>query len=147
MAKGELLTRTEEVLLTAVATLGQSGQAYGMSIFDQSRKLTKGRYISVGSIYTILERLRAKGLVESWLEENQDPAQHGTKRCFRITEAGTRAVDEVAGLSRTLGRVWNTISASGGPRRLSSEGRRSSSRHQVMETQQAGWTRWGWVKN
>jgi len=136
MAKGELLTRTEEVVLTAIATLGQSGQAYGMSIFDQSRKLTKGRYISVGSIYTILERLRAKGLVESWLEENQDPAQHGTKRCFRITDAGTRAVYEVAALSRTLGRVWNTISTSRGPRKLSSEVRQPSSGDQERETQQ-----------
>lgn len=138
MAKGELLTRTEEVVLTAVAALGQSGQAYGMSIFDQSRKLTKGRYISVGSIYTILERLKAKGLVESWFEENQDPAQHGTKRCFRITEAGTQAVDQVAGLSRALGRVWNTISTSPGPQKRSSELRKPSSRDQETEARRAG---------
>jgi len=109
MATKHLLTRTEEVVLTAVAALGVTGQAFGMSIFEQCRKLTKGRYISIGSIYTILDRLQKKGFVESWFEDKKDSEHHGTKRCFRITDQGTQAVREAAVLSRALGRAWSTI--------------------------------------
>lgn len=109
MATKHLLTRTEEVVLTAVAALGVTGQAFGMSIFEQCRKLTKGRYISIGSIYTILDRLQKKSYVESWFEDKKDSEHHGTKRCFRITTLGTQAVREAAVLSRALGRAWHTI--------------------------------------
>jgi DNA-binding PadR family transcriptional regulator len=107
MAKGDLLTRIEEVVLTAVA--GVAGQAYGMSIFDECLNLTGGRYVAIGSIYTILDRLEKKGLVETWFEEASDPLCHNRKRCFRITEAGIRAIRETAELSRSLRMAWNTI--------------------------------------
>ena len=109
MATKHLLTRTEEVVLTAVAALGVTGQSYGMNIFEQCSKLTKGRYISIGSIYTILDRLEKKGFVESWFEDRRGSENHGTKRCFRITGVGTQAVREAAVLSRALWRAWNMI--------------------------------------
>jgi PadR family transcriptional regulator, regulatory protein PadR len=109
MAIKHLLTRTDEVVLTAVAALGVTGQSYGMSIFEQCSKFTKGRYISIGSIYTILDRLEKKGFVESWFEDRGGSERHGTKRCFRITGEGTRAVREAAVLSRALWRAWNVI--------------------------------------
>jgi len=108
MAKNDLLTRIEEVVLTAVAAV--AGQAYGMSIFEECRNITGGRYISIGSIYTILDRLEKKGLIESWHGEDNDPACQSGKRCFRITEAGIQAMRESAELSRTLRLAWNTIS-------------------------------------
>jgi DNA-binding PadR family transcriptional regulator len=107
MATKHLLTRTEEVILTSVAALGVTGQAYGMSIFEQCCRLTKHRYISIGSIYTILDRLEKKGFVESWFEDRRGSEHHGTKRCFRITGVGIQAVREAAVLSRALGRAWN----------------------------------------
>ena len=107
MATKHLLTRTEEVILTSVAALGVTGQAYGMSIFEQCCRLTKRRYISIGSIYTILDRLEKKGFVESWFEDRRGSEHHGTKRCFRITGVGIQAVREAAVLSRALGRAWN----------------------------------------
>lgn len=109
MATKHLLTRIEEVVLTAVAALEITGQAYGMGIFEQCSKLTKGRYVSIGSIYTILDRLEKKGFVESWFEDRSSE-HHGTKRCFRITGMGTGAVREAAVLSRALWRAWNVIS-------------------------------------
>jgi len=108
MAKNDLLTRIEEVVLTAVA--GVAGHAYGTSIFEECRKITGGRYISIGSIYTILDRLQKKGLVESWYGEDNDPACQSGKRCFRITAAGIEAIRESAELSRSLRLAWNTIS-------------------------------------
>lgn len=108
MATKHLLTRTEEVILTSVAALGVTGQAYGMNIFEQCCRLTKRRYISIGSIYTILDRLEKKGLVESWFEDRRDSEHRGTKRCFRITGVGIQAVCEAAVLSRALRRVWNS---------------------------------------
>ena len=115
MAKGDLLTRIEEVVLTAVA--GIAGQAYGMSIFDECLNLTGGRYVALGSIYTILDRLEKKGLVEAWFEEASDPLCHNRKRCFRITEAGIRAIRETADLSRSLRLAWNSIPTPLGPPR------------------------------
>jgi DNA-binding PadR family transcriptional regulator len=107
MATKHLLTRTEEVILSSVAALGVTGQAYGMNIFEQCCRLTKRRYISIGSIYTILDRLEKKGFVESWFEDNRGSERHGTKRCFRISGLGIQAVREAAVLSRALGRAWN----------------------------------------
>ena len=107
MAKHELLTRIEEVVLTAVAGVAQ---AYGMSIFEECRKITGGRYISIGSIYTILDRLQKKGLVTSWFGGTNDPTCHSGKRCFKITEAGIQAIREAAELSRSLRLAWNSVS-------------------------------------
>jgi len=107
MAKGDLLTRIEEVILTAVA--GVTGPAYGMSIFDECLNLTGGRYVAIGSIYTILDRLEKKGLVETWFGEASDLLSHSRKRCYRITEAGFRAIRETADLSRSLRLAWNSI--------------------------------------
>ena len=122
MARGDLLTRTEEVVLTSVAELATTSQAFGMSIFERCQQLTKGRYISIGSIYTILDRLQQKGLVESWFEESKESETHSAKRCFRITEAGIEAIREVARLNRALKRAWNIIpipQVQPGERRLS----------------------------
>jgi DNA-binding PadR family transcriptional regulator len=133
MAKEHLLTRTEEVVLTAVATLELAGQAYGMNIFEECCRLTKGRYISLGSIYTMLDRLENKGLVESRLEERGDSEHHGTKRYFKITEIGTQAVREAAGLSRALRRAWSTISVPHNAPGESSASMRKSSARNVKE--------------
>ena len=107
MAKSDLLTRTEEVILTAVA--GVAGHAYGMSIFNECRNLTNRPYVSIGSIYTILDRLEKKGLVESRLDDCGDSPRHNPKRCFRITDAGIQAVRETADLSRSLRLAWKMI--------------------------------------
>ena len=122
MVKIDLPTRIEEVVLTAVAVA--AGHAYGMGIFEECRKLTRSRYVSIGSLYTILDRLEKKGLIESWLGDQNDPACHNGKRCFRITEAGIRAVIESADLSRALRLAWKTIPLSQsltGERRLAAK--------------------------
>ena len=115
MAKGDLLTRIEEVILTAVA--GVTGPAYGMSIFDECLNLTGGRYVALGSIYTILDRLEKKGLVETWFGEASDLLCNNRKRFYRITEAGIRAIRETADLSRSLRLAWNSIPIPLQPRR------------------------------
>jgi PadR family transcriptional regulator, regulatory protein PadR len=107
MVKINLPTRIEEVVLTAVAAAAD--HAYGMGVFEECRNLTGGRYVSIGSIYTILDRLEKKGLVESWFGDVGDPGCHNGKRCFRITEAGIRTVIESADLSRSLRLAWRMI--------------------------------------
>ena len=119
MVKIDLPTRIEEVVLTAVAVA--AGHAYGMGIFEECRRLTGGRYVSIGSLYTILDRLEKKGLIESWFGDQSDPGCDNGKRCFRITEAGIGTVIKSADLSRALRLAWNTIPVShnqAGERRL-----------------------------
>ena len=59
---GHFLGTNEHMILLAVVRLGEG--AYGASILDELRHAT-GRAPSSGSLSTTLDRLEAKGLVES----------------------------------------------------------------------------------
>ena len=97
------LGELELMLLLAVIHLGD--EAYGVPI---SRELEKyrGKDVAVGSVYAALERLEAKGLVDSMLG-NPTPERGGkAKRFFRITKEGLRQVHETR---RVLTRLWQSI--------------------------------------
>jgi DNA-binding PadR family transcriptional regulator len=54
----------EQIVLLAILRLGQS--AYGVTIRREIAVCT-GRQPAPGALYTTLERMEQKGLVESWL--------------------------------------------------------------------------------
>ena len=77
----------EYLLLSASARLGDD--AYGAAIRADIERVT-GRPCSAGALYTTIDRLEAKGLVETWMG---DPtAQRGgrSKRMVRVTAKGAR---------------------------------------------------------
>jgi PadR family transcriptional regulator len=103
MTERGYLGELELMILLAVIHLGD--EAYGVPI---SRELERhrGRDVSVGSVYAALERLDAKGLVESSLGD-PTPARGGkAKRYFRITREGLRQVHETR---RVLSKLWRTL--------------------------------------
>lgn len=66
--------------------------AYGLTIRDEIKEQTQ-RDVSVGAIYTALERLEGKGFVASkWGEPTQERGGR-RKRLYEITGAGSLAAD------------------------------------------------------
>jgi PadR family transcriptional regulator, regulatory protein PadR len=93
----------ELMLLLAVIQLGD--EAYGVPI---SRELEahRGKDVSLGSVYAALERLEAKGLVESTRGDPTPERGGKAKRYFRVTREGWRQVQETR---RVLTGLWKTL--------------------------------------
>jgi PadR family transcriptional regulator, regulatory protein PadR len=90
MAKGDALGEFEHLVLLAVVRLGK--EAYGMLVRREIESCT-GRDVTIGAVYSTLERLAAKGLVSSRLGEATAERGGRAKRLFRITGAGTQALN------------------------------------------------------
>ena len=91
MAKGDNLGEFEQLILAALLMLGDN--AYGMTIHEQVEKLAAGvRSVSLGSVYTTLDRLEQKGYVKSWFSDPTPERGGRSKRFFEITGAGERAL-------------------------------------------------------
>jgi DNA-binding PadR family transcriptional regulator len=91
MAKGDYLGEFEQIILLALLRLRDN--AYGMTIRREILKRT-GREVSVGAVYTTLERLEEKGYVSS--RQGEPTAERGgrAKRFFMIEAAGLLALRE-----------------------------------------------------
>jgi PadR family transcriptional regulator PadR len=93
----------EHIVLLALLRLGED--AYGMSVRVTIQELTK-RDISIGAIYTTLERLEQKGYVESRLGEATSKRGGRAKKYFSVTGIGRKALREVR---ETLEVLWQGI--------------------------------------
>jgi len=82
-----MLGEFEYMLLTAAARLGED--AYGAAIRQEIENSTGGR-CSIGALYTTLDRLEAKGLVETWMGEATAKRGGRAKRMVRVTGKGVR---------------------------------------------------------
>jgi PadR family transcriptional regulator, regulatory protein PadR len=90
MAKGELLGEFECVVLAAVLRCGEN--AYGMTVFDAAEDILSGhRTVSLGSVYTTLDRLEEKGYVQSTFGEATKERGGRPKRFFDVTGSGQTA--------------------------------------------------------
>lgn len=91
----------EYLLITAAAGLGD--EAYGASIREEIERAT-GRKCSVGALYTTIERLEKKGLLQTWMGDATPERGGRAKRMVRVTPKGVRAAtsfyDAVAYVSR-----------------------------------------------
>jgi PadR family transcriptional regulator, regulatory protein PadR len=93
----------ELMLLLAVIQLGDD--AYGVPI-ARELEVHRGKDVSVGSVYAALERLEAKGLVESSLGDPTPERGGKAKRYFRVTREGLCQVQETR---RVLTGLWETL--------------------------------------
>jgi PadR family transcriptional regulator, regulatory protein PadR len=81
----------EHIVLLAVLRLGDD--AYGVPIRREITQRT-GRELTVGSLYSTLDRLESKGLLRS-RTGNPTPERGGrAKRYFGVTAAGIRMLRE-----------------------------------------------------
>jgi PadR family transcriptional regulator PadR len=89
MPRGDLLGSLEYIVLLALVRLGPD--AYGMTV-RRELESRAGRHLSIGAVYSTLDRLEVKGYVSSTF--GQPTAERGgrAKRHFRIEAAGERAL-------------------------------------------------------
>jgi PadR family transcriptional regulator PadR len=102
-----MLGEFEYLLLCAAARLGED--AYGAAIRQEIEISTKRR-CSLGALYTTLDRLEAKGLIDTWMGGATPQRGGRRKRMVRVTAKGMRAAaafyDTMARASRGLD--WQT---------------------------------------
>lgn len=111
MALGDL----EQVVLFGIVRL--RGEAHGAAIVEQIEAAT-GRRVAPGALYTVLDRLEEKGLVESWIGHST-PARGGRRRkVYKIRPAGARALQEwydgIRALASGTGARLEDLASEGG---------------------------------
>lgn len=84
----------EQLVLLAVLRLGDD--AYGMTVRGEIEERT-GRDVSLGAVYSTLDRMERKGWVESHQGEATDERNRRAKRFFRVLPTGRSALAEALG--------------------------------------------------
>ena len=103
MGKREFLGEFEQVVLLAVIQADNEG--YGMSIRREIESRT-GREVSIGAVYSTLDRMERKGLVASW-EGEAAPVRGGrARRHFRVTPEGSNAL---RASREMMARMWDGV--------------------------------------
>ena len=88
-ALGEL----EILILSSVLAAGED--AYGVTIHEELQQLVPAsREVSLGSVYTTLDRLEHKGYLKSWFGDPTPERGGRAKRYYKIQAAGQRALRE-----------------------------------------------------
>lgn len=94
----------EYLLIAAALHLGE--EAYGASIRREVEEAT-GEPCSIGSLYTTLDRLEAKGLVRTWMGGATSQRGGRAKRMVSVTAKG---VELASAFYRAISRVSRDIS-------------------------------------
>src|SRR5215510_16540775 len=99
MANRDFLGEFEHIVLLAVLRLDD--QAYGVTVRREIEARTK-REVSIGAIYATLDRLEAKGYVQSRAGDPTPERGGRSKRFFRVTAQGVAAVNRTHSAIRRL---------------------------------------------
>ena len=91
------------MVMLAVIRLGD--HAYGVPIAEEIEQC-RGKLVRIGSVYAALDRLSAKGFVDSELGEATAERGGRAKRYFRITGKGLAEVQETR---RALVELWSGL--------------------------------------
>lgn len=91
MSKGDYLGEFEQLVLLALVRLGAN--AYGMTVRREIEERA-GRSVSIGAVYTTLDRMERKGYVSSFDGEATPERGGRAKRYFRIEAHGRRVLNE-----------------------------------------------------
>ena len=83
-----MLGEFEYLVLTAAVRLADG--AYGAAMRAEMQRST-GRRCSLGALYTTLDRLETKGLIETWMGGATPQRGGRAKRMVRVTPQGIKA--------------------------------------------------------
>lgn len=97
--RGSNLREFEELVLLSVR---MNGEAASGATIQQVLDAEAGRAVSLGAIYTALDRLARKGLVESWLGEPTPVRGGRRKRHYRLTLAGLEELSEIREIRNSM---------------------------------------------
>jgi PadR family transcriptional regulator PadR len=96
----KFLSRQVELLLISIWKLEKN--AYGVTIRQHVIDMTD-KYWSIGAIYDVLDRLTKKGLVSAAVGDPVKARGGKSKRFYRITKSGFKALEEVRALQQ---KAW-----------------------------------------
>ena len=100
----------ELAILLAVARLNEN--AYGLMVRSDLRERT-GRDLSVGAVYTTLQRLQDKGLLKSKATAPLPVRGGRSRRHFSLTGAGARAIRDAESQAKS---IWQGVGKTLRPR-------------------------------
>jgi len=100
MSRHDALGEFEHAVLAAVAHLDEA--AYGVTIRREIESRTR-RHVSIGALYTALDRLERKGYVTSTMSDPTPRRGGRSKRHFRLTSTGSGALQDSRDF---LQRMW-----------------------------------------
>lgn len=89
MTKRPHLGEFEQLVLLAVLRL--DGEGYGVTVRREIEERT-GRSVGLGSVYSTLDRLTQKGLLEPHVAEPTPVRGGRAKKVFRLTRGGRSAL-------------------------------------------------------
>jgi DNA-binding PadR family transcriptional regulator len=112
MSLGEL----EQVVLFALVHV-EGEEAHGAALIRELEDRL-GRSVSPGALYTVLDRLQSKGLVEAWIGDSS-PARGGRRRkVYRLLPEGARELRKwYAGIRRLADGTAERLDALAGEAR------------------------------
>jgi PadR family transcriptional regulator PadR len=99
----DALGEFEQFVLLSILRLGD--EAYGVPV-RREIAARSGRSISVGQLYSALNRLEAKGLVRSVVAESTPIRGGRAKKYFTVTRAGVQALKRSR---ETLALFWRGL--------------------------------------
>jgi DNA-binding PadR family transcriptional regulator len=95
----------EALVLASVLAAGES--AYGAVIHEELENLVSGsRNVSLGSVYTTLDRLEQKGYLKSWTGEPTAERGGRAKRYYEVQASGQRALRAAL---EPMKRAWRIV--------------------------------------
>ncbi len=103
MPKGDFLGAFEEIVLLALVQLGDD--AYGMTIRREIEDRS-GRTVSIGAVYSTLDRLQFKGLVSSSYSSGSEARRGRAKRYFKLEPAGAKSLSRS---NEILANMWSGL--------------------------------------
>jgi DNA-binding PadR family transcriptional regulator len=77
----------EQIVLFALAR--RNGEGHGAAIVEEI-ETRAGRRVSPGALYTVLDRLEAKGMVESWIGDSTPERGGRRRKVYRLLPEGAR---------------------------------------------------------
>jgi PadR family transcriptional regulator PadR len=95
----KFLSRPEEIILFTILYLKEN--AYCVPIREKASEIS-GKEWSFGAVYVPLHRLEKKGLVKSSFDDPTPVRGGRSKRIYKITSAGIKALAEVRELHKNM---------------------------------------------
>jgi PadR family transcriptional regulator PadR len=93
----------EQIVLLAVLRLGE--HAYGVPVRQEIEKRTR-RSVSVGALYSTLDRLEAKGMLSSSFSEPKPERGGRARRYFRLLPPAIKALERTR---KALVTMWEGV--------------------------------------
>ncbi len=105
MSNDPFIGELEQMLLLAI--LRQGDRAYGAALIREL-KATAGRRVARGSVYVTLDRMEAKGWLESRASEPRPERGGRPRRLLRVTPEG---IAELRRSREALLSLWDGVEA------------------------------------